>query len=291
MGQYVLSGSQNFLLHKRITQSLAGRVGILRLFPFNYGELPIVEEERSLEEVIYHGFYPSLFDRKIPPHLFYPNYIDTYLRRDIQDLINPGNITQFYKFLQLCAGHVGQIINYSALANSMGVSLPTVKNWLSILEQSYIVFQLVPYFKNFNKRVIKRPKLYFYDTGLACNLLGMEDVKEVYNYYQKGALFENLVIAEIFKQDYHSGKRPYLYFWRDNHGDEIDLLRSNANSIKLLEIKSTQTLMTHHFKGIAKFQRLLENESAEFFMAHGGEETMTRSSGVKVLSWRNLSEF
>lgn len=173
----------------------------------------------------------------------------------------------------------------------MGLSLPTVKNWLSILEQSYIIFQLSPFYKNYNKRVIKRSKLYFYDTGLVCNLLGMRKSEEVYGYYQRGALFENLVIAEIFKQDYHRGERPNLYFWRDNHGDEMDLLRDYANLTKLLEIKSTQTLMPNHFKGISKFQKLLEKENTEFFMAYEGDQAMTRNKGAKVLSWRDLSEF
>jgi len=292
MGQYILSGSQNFLMRKNISQSLAGRVGILRLLPLTIQELTKAGiEERSLNETIFTGFYPRLFEANLPSTIFYQNYIDTYLQRDVQELVKPENLTQFLQFLKLCAGHAGQLINYSALSNSMGITLETVKNWLSILEQSYIIFRLTPYFKNFNKRLVKKPKLYFYDVGLACHLLGMKSPDNVDSYYQKGALFENLVIADIAKSDFHDGNKPNLYFWRDSNGNEMDLLRDDFNTPKLLEIKSTKTLMPHHFKSVAKFQKLFQNESADFFMAYGGDKPMVRSSGVKVLSWRNLSEF
>ena len=291
-GQYILSGSQNFLMRKNITQSLAGRVGILRLLPFTLRELMTLNlGYESLEENIFRGFYPGLFDAQIPPTVFYDSYIETYLHRDVQELVNPKNLTQFHNFLQLCAGHVGQLINLSKFSNNIGISLATVKNWLSILEQSYIIFQLAPYYKNFNKRIIKKSKLYFYDTGLVCNLLGMKQVDDVRNYYQKGALFENLVIAEIMKSDFHKGTRPDLYFWRDSHGNEMDLLRDAANLIKVLEVKSTKTLMSNHFNGINKFRNLFQHQETKFYLAQGGDEEMTRNNGTQVLSWRDLREF
>lgn len=292
-GQFILSGSQNFLLHKRITQSLAGRVGILRLFPFTYQELAAAMIERqSMEETLYKGFYPRLFDRKIPPIIFYPNYIETYLQRDIQDLINPGNLSLFHRFLKLCAGHIGQLINYSQLANSLGVQVSTVKNWLSILEQSYTVFQLFPYHNNFNKRVIKSPKLYFYDTGLACNLLGMQKQEKLASYYQKGALFENLVIAELVKQTHSQGKRPHFYFWRDSNGNEINLIQESLQGLQVLEIKATRTLQQKHFKTISKFQSFLQGQNARFYLVHGSDESpYIRQENIQVLSWRDLDGF
>lgn len=292
-GQYVLSGSQNFLLHQNISQSLAGRVGISRLLPFSYNELKAAEVEKvSMEETIYQGFFPGLFDLKIPPHLFYPNYVETYLQRDVQDLINPGNLSQFHRFLQLCAGHVGQLINYNALSSAMGVNVATIKSWLSILEQSYTIFQLFPFYKNFNKRLVKTPKLYFYDTGLVCNLLRMKDSQNVHTYYQKGALFENFVIADIAKQAFHKGERPELYFWRDNHGNEMDVVKETIEGMQMLEIKSTRTLAGHHFKGVNKFKRWLNDQPVKFFMAYGGDDKPhTRENGIEVLSWQDLDQF
>ena len=293
MGQYVLSGSQNFLLHKNISQSLAGRVGILRLLPFSYNELKATAlKATTMEETIYKGFYPGLFDVAIPPHLFYPNYIETYLQRDVQDFINSNNLSQFHRFLQLCAGHIGQLVNYNAFANAMGVSVSTIKNWLSILERSYTIFQLFPYYKNFNKRLVKTPKLYFYDTGLACNLLQMKNSQNVHSYYQKGALFENLVIADIAKQAYHRGERPNLYFWRDNHGNEMDVIKETAEGIRMLEIKSTRTLASRHFKGVAKFQKWLKDQAVRFFIVYGGDDqTHIREDGITIISWRDLEQF
>lgn len=292
-GRYILSGSQNFLLHKSISQSLAGRVGILRLFPFTNEELKVTQEEQlSMEATLFKGFYPRLFDRNIPPTVFYPNYIETYLQRDIQDLINPGSLSIFYKFLQLCAGHIGQLVNYSQIANSIGVNLKTIKSWLSILEQSYTVFQVFPFYNNFNKRIIKTPKLYFYDTGLACNLLGMKSSRDITTYYQKGALFENLVIAELVKQKHSRGERPNFYFWRDSNGNEMDLIEETLDGLHLLEIKATRTLRSKHFKTINKFQDWLNEYQTQFYLLYGGDEPPhTRNNNIKVISWRDAEYF
>lgn len=291
-GQFILSGSQNFLLHKHISQSLAGRVGILRLFPFSCQELDAANMlDKSMEETLFKGFYPRIFDQHIPPTLFYPNYIETYLQRDVKDQINVQNLSTFQQFLQLCAGHIGQLVNYSQLANAMGINIATVKSWLSILEQSYTVFRVSPYHSNFNKRIVKSSKLYFYDTGLACNLLRMKRSQEVISYYQRGALFENLVIADLVKQLHSQGERADLYFWRDNHGNEIDILQDMGSSLKLIEIKATRTLGQKHFRNIRKFQRWLSEKNTEFFLVHGGDDRPYQRNEVQVLSWRNLDLF
>ncbi|HFA52158.1 MAG TPA: ATP-binding protein [Bacteroidetes bacterium] len=291
-GQFILSGSQNFLLRKNITQSLAGRVGMVRLFPFSYQELVRSEVPPvSMEETIYRGFYPALFDTGIPPALYYPNYIETYLQRDVSSLITPKNMGQFQRFLRLCAGHVGQLVNYNSLANKVGVSLPTAKNWLSILEQSYIIFQLSPYFRNFNKRIVKTPKLYFYDTGLACHLLQMRSAADVDVYYQKGALFENMVVAELFKQAYHRNQRPNFYFWQDSNRNEIDLLWEELPALKLLEIKASRTLMPRSFKNLQKMSVALGEQPHELNLVYGGDEDQIRQGGnVNVVSWRHLGQ-
>ena len=210
-GRYILSGSQNFLLRKGITQSLAGRVGIARLFPLDFQEMAGAgRRPDDYETAIYKGFYPAQFDTGVPARLFYPSYVASYLERDVSGLITSANLQTFRRFLQLCAAFAGQLLNYSAIANATGVSVPTIQNWFSILEQSYLVFRLPPYFRNFGKRITKSPKLYFYDTGLLCYLLGMESAADVFRYFQFGALFENLIIADRVKWMQHDGKETRL---------------------------------------------------------------------------------
>ncbi len=290
-GQFILSGSQHFLLKENISQSLAGRVGILRLLPFSYPELKdgMIPPVR-LEETIYRGFYPALFDSDIPPHLFYPNYIETYLERDVGGLISPKNLGLFQRFLRLCAGQVGQLVNYNSLANKVGVSLPTIKSWLSILEQSFIIFRLPPFYKNFNKRITKTPKLYFYDTGLVCHLLQMQSPSDVDTYYQKGSLFENLVISDIFKQTWHHNQRNNYYFWQDSNRNEIDLLWEKQLSINLLEIKASHTIMPRHFRNLQKMSKTLGEEKHQLNLVYGGDDAFVERNGTQVYSWRNLAK-
>lgn len=221
----ILSGSQNFLLAEQISQSLAGRVGIFKLLPFSMAELKSAQLlGHSFEKVAYTGFYPRIFDQKIHPEDFYPNYVQTYVERDVRQLTQVSNLNTFSTFLKLCAGRAGQLLNLSELSNDIGVAVNTVKSWINILESSYIVFRLYPHYQNFNKRLIKMPKLYFYDTGLLNYLLGVREYMQIQTHFAKGAIFENLIIAELLKQRYHNGKEPNLYFWRDHKGREIDLL-------------------------------------------------------------------
>lgn len=291
MGQFILSGLQNFLLMQNITQSLAGRVALLRIFPFTFpemhaGKLPL----GNLENVIFTGFYPSIFDRQLEARDFYPNYVETYLERDVQSVIMPGNMRQFQTFMRLCAGHVGQLVNYSSLADGCGISVPTAKTWLSVLERSYILFLLQPYHRNFNKRLVKTPKIYFYDTGLACYLLNINDPAFVGTYYQKGSLLENLIIAELVKQAYHLGMRPAYHFWRDNHQNEIDLIWEENLKMNLLEIKYSQTLSGHFFAPFHKFKSFSGIEPEKQILVYGGTQHLKRE-GIDIRGWRETGQW
>jgi len=243
MGEYILTGSQHFLLMEKVSQSLAGRVGIFNLLPFSMLELSGGGITfNNYRECIWKGFYPALYDRNMEPEEWLPEYVETYVERDIRQIINVSDLATFRSFMRLCAGHIGQLVNFSSIANQIGVSYQTVKKWLSVLKTSFVIFTLQPHHVNFNKRLVKSPKLYFYDTGLACFLLGINKASQLDNHYHKGALFENLMIAEIIKAYYNEGKRPSLFFWRDNSGNEIDLLIESATQIKVVEFKSSKTI-------------------------------------------------
>lgn len=284
VGRYILSGSQNFLLRQNITQSLAGRVGIARLFPLDMEELKVVNLlPKSYEEAIFKGFYPAQFDTGIPPRLFYPSYVSSYVERDVSGLISANNLNTFKRFLQICATYAGQLINYSAIAASVGVSVPTIQSWFSVLEQSYLVFRLPPYFRNFGKRIIKSPKLYFYDTGLLCYLLNMRSTQDVINYYQLGALFENLIIAERMKIGHHRGEEPRLYFYRDSNQLEIDLLEDSASGIILTEIKANRTFKSNMLSNLDKVAAITQQPTQKQ-LVYGGDTTF-EVMGAQVIPW------
>ncbi|WP_211208401.1 ATP-binding protein [Belliella baltica] len=225
MGSYVLSGSQNFHLMQSITQSLAGRVAIFKLFPLDHLELSSAGllQDEFLDNLV-KGYNPAIYHRDIPTKIFYSNYIQTYINRDVSELIAIREMRLFQNFLSLCAAHAGQLLNLNALANECGITQPTAKAWLSALEQSFITFQLYPYYKNFSKRVLKTPKLYFYDTGLLCHLLKISSAEKLLIHPFKGALFENMMIAEYVKQMHHANNVEDIWFWRDSGGNEVDLL-------------------------------------------------------------------
>ena len=250
MGQFIFSGSQNFHLMHNITQSLAGRTAIFRLFPFDFQELKsagLLQNDYTAH--LLKGFYPAIYNRNIRPVDFYPNYIETYIQRDVSELLAIQDMSLFRKFLALSATRAGQVLNMSSLAKEVGMSMPTVKAWLSALENSHVVFLLQPYYNNFSKRVIKSPKLYFFDTGLLCNLLRISDVSQIDNQAIKGALFENMIVSEYVKKKYHRNKRQTdLWFWRDSHGNEVDLLIDKPQETEIVEIKATQTLMPELFR-------------------------------------------
>ena len=288
--KYVLSGSQNFLLSAQISQSLAGRVGILKLMPFSMTELRNADLLlKSFDQVAYCGFYPRIFDQSISPEDFYPNYLQTYVERDVRQLTQVGNLNTFSTFLKLCAGRIGQLLNMSELANDAGVTVNTVKSWISILEASYIVFRLYPHHKNFRKRLVKMPKLYFHDTGLLSYLLGLKEASQVQLHFARGAIFENLIITELMKQSYHSGNEPSLYFWRDHKGKEIDLILEDGTSLIPVEIKSGSTKKGDYFSGLDYWNKLSGNSPDNSYVIYGGNEKQVRSNG-KLLSWQSMSE-
>lgn len=288
MGQFILSGSQNFHLIKNITQSLAGRVALFKLFPFDFNELK-AQNLLSTDylEAMIKGFYPAIFDRDIPSKSFYSNYIQTYVERDITELINIRDIRTFRIFLSMCASRAGQLLNLNALANECGITQPTAKSWLSVLESSYILFLLQPYHENFDKRVIKSPKLYFYDTGLLCNLLKIKDVNQIQSNSYKGNLFENLIVSEFVKQNYHQNLMRDFWFWRDSAGHEVDLIIQDDELLNVIEIKSTKTISKDLFKGLSYFQDLAKEKVKTNSIIYAGLENQKRSTG-NVVSWFDL---
>lgn len=288
MGQFVLSGSQNFHLIKSITQSLAGRVALLKLLPFDFDELKTAELlENNWKSLILKGFYPPIFDRNLDYSFFYSNYIQTYIERDVAELTKVHSFKQFNNFIGLCAARTGQLLNISNLAKSCGISQPTAKAWLSILESSYIIFLLPPYFENFNKRIVKSPKLYFYDTGLVSFLLGLRHESDLVNQTLTGSLFENLIIANIFKTNYHKNLLKSYWFWRDSKGNEIDLLSKSGNNFDIFEVKSTETVLPKLFKGMKYFEEITNGKINNKTLIYGGDENY-KMSGYKISSWNNI---
>lgn len=288
-GEFILTGSQNFLLSEKISQSLAGRAAITELLPFSYKEIKEAGRASSSPfEMIYKGFYPRLYDRDIDPLSWYKSYIKTYVERDLRQLTNIIHLKEFDLFLRLCAGRIGQLINLSSLSIECGVSHNTIKQWLSILEASYIIFFLKPHYKNFNKRLVKQEKLYFYDTGLASYLLGIQSAQDLILHYMKGSLFENYVIAELMKTSFNQGQDPHLYFWRDNHGHEIDALIEKGTTLLPIEIKGGQTLSESFFKGLRFWLDL--SSSSKGYLIYAGEEAQKRSEGIEVLSWQDVDK-
>ena len=289
MGQYILSGSQNFHLMQNITQSLAGRVALFKLLPFDISEM---QEANWLNEDyavnLQRGFYPAIYDRTIPSKVFYSNYVQTYVERDLSELIHVKDLKQFRNFISLCAARAGQLLNLSSLANECGISQPTAKSWISVLESSYIVYQLQPYFSNFNKRVTKSSKLYFYDTGLLCFLLKLNDAESVKLSALKGSLFENYVINEYMKKNYHNNLLLDLWFWRDAVGHEVDLIWQNSELINLVEIKASETIMTDMFKGLTYFEKLKPDLIQSKTIVHTGLFSQNRTLG-KVMSWKEIA--
>lgn len=288
MGMYILTGSQNMELMEAVDQSLAGRVGILTLLPFSHEEMfragilpPNIDQE------IFNGAYPSIYDRTIDPTDYYPNYIKTYIERDVRQMKAIGELSKFRKLLKLCAGRIGQLLNKSSLAVECGVTSPTIDSWLSILEESYILYFLRPDYNNFSKRLVKSPKLYFYDTGLACSLLEIKNVTQIRSHYLRGGLFENMVINEFYKRAYNRGIEPSLSFWHDSSGYEVDLIQTEAEKQYGYEIKSGATFSKEFFKGLNYWGKLSGAGPQQKNVIYGGEQTMQTSDG-KAIAWNKL---
>ena len=288
MGHFILTGSQNFLLLENITQSLAGRVILFKLLPFDFTEL---KNEKILlsnwKEQAIKGFYPAIYDRDINPSIYYANYIQTYIQRDVSQLINIHDFTKFNNFIKLCAGRTAQLLNINHLAKDCGISPPTAKSWLSILEKSYIIFLLKPYYENFNKRVIKSPKLYFFDTGLVSYLLNIKKAKDI-SEHQKGHLFENLIVAEKEKQNQHQYLLYEYWFWRNSKGVEVDLLYKKGTKFVLYEIKSSKTIQSKMIKGLNYFDELTQRKTKSKIIIYAGDRNQKRTH-FKIERWNNIT--
>lgn len=283
-GQFVLTGPNQLLLEEKITQSLAGRVSILRLLPLSLKELKSCRKVKSLDEILFKGFYPCLHAEKIRASKWLDNYIETYIDKDVRLIRNVANLSKFNTFLKMCAARAGQLVNLQSLANDCGNTQNSIKSWLSILESSFVVKRLYPYYKNFNKRLVKTPKIFFYDTGVLCRLLSIKSHKELANHALKGAIFENFVFAEIEKHYFNQGEKPPLYFWRDR-GCELDFLIEDEK-LKIVEVKSGKTINSEFFKNIEHFIKNMD-PAAQAYLIYGGKESQPRKS-ADVLSWDEM---
>ena len=289
-GYFVLTGSQNFLMNEAITQSLAGRIGILTLLPLSINEFTLnkILADNS-NQLIVTGCYPRLHTDNFTPDEFYPSYIQTYVERDVRLLTNVENLGIFKKFMKLCAGRVGQLLNISDIATNCGISQKTAKKWISILEASYIIFLLQPYHCNFNKRVTKTAKLYFYDTGIVCSLLGIKQAIDLENSTFRGHLFECLIIADLFKQYCNQGTTPPLYFWRDKNGFiEIDCIIEDGEKLIPIEIKSGRTIVADFFNSLKKWNSI-SKATASGYIVYAGNEVQTRNNGI-VIGWKHSGD-
>ena len=278
--QYMLTGSNNFLLQQSITQSLAGRVGYLNLLPFSLSEIKGIAP-KTIHGKLFKGFYPPLYDKPFETQKWFLNYIRTYIERDVRQLRGIDNLITFERFVRLCAGSVGQLLNKNALAIEVGVDGKTIESWIGVLEASFILFRLQPHHNNFNKRIVKMPKLYFYDVGLASALLGVQNENQLKTHPFKGNLFENMVVVELLKQRFNKGKSNNLYFWRNSRGNEIDIIIDHFEELTPIEIKSGKTITNDYFKGLNYWNNLTGFVGGK--VIYGGEEYQKRSHDFEVI--------
>ncbi|MBX2967422.1 MAG: ATP-binding protein [Cyclobacteriaceae bacterium] len=287
-GKFILSGSNNFLMLEKITQSLAGRIGYLDLLPFSYPEiLRINNYPKEINDLLFRGGYPAVAYEGVDAKFWFPAYVRTYVERDVRQIKNISDLTTFQRFMFLCAGRIGQQLNLSSLAIECGIDHKTAQSWLSVMQASYIVHLLQPYHKNYSKRVIKSPKLYFYDTGLACYLLALESANNLVNHTMRGALFENFIVNELLKMRLNEGLRSNLFYWRDVSGHELDLIIDKNPEPVAIEIKSGMTLNTEYFKNLYFWNKL--NPESQKILIYGGDESFRYNDMCEVVSWRTLS--
>ena len=288
-GMFILTGSNNFLLNKSISQSLAGRVAYVNLLPFNYPEIKEIIHDYNEQDLMLNGFYPPVYDQKIPFELWYSNYIRSYIERDVRQIKNINNLVHFERFIRLLAGYTGQELNYHALSVEIGIDIKTVQSWIAVLEQSFIVHLLKPYYKNYNKTITKRPKLYFYDTGIVCSLLGISSKQVLNSHPLKGAIFETFVVSELIKYKSHVASSAGFYYWRDKTGREIDLIIEDENKAVPVEIKSGKTVQDYFFKNIRYWMKLTGNEKG--FLVYTGDISQKRSDGTEAVNWKSIYDF
>jgi uncharacterized protein len=287
-GQFIITSSQSLLLSEKVSQTLAGRTAILKLLPFSLSELQALEKFSGdhYTNWLFRGFYPRIYDQEMQPADFYPFYYETYLQRDVREIQNVRDLTLFSNFVKLCAGRVGQLVDYTSLANDAGVSVNTARGWLSVLEASFVIVLLHPWYKNLGKRIIKSPKLYFVDVGLASFLLNIHDAEQLTNHYLKGNLFENLILLELLKHRFNQGQLSNLHFFRDSNKNEVDCIIEELD-IKAVEIKSAMTFSNSFIEGLETFVKSSEIDRMNGYVVYGGDK-MFMFKGFQVISWRNL---
>ena len=300
-GRFILTGSQQFLLNEKISQTLAGRIAKLTLLPLSLAELlqrpsqtlwlknklkKVSAPKKSLYEVLINGLYPRIYEKKLDPKQFYREYVDTYLTRDLQQLINVGDLRTFQNFLRLLANRCGQKVNLTSLGNDLGISHTTIKRWLSILEASYVIILLEPYYNNFNKRIVKSPKIYFLDTGLLCYLLRVKK-EELPFHSQRGGIFETFVISELYKNYYHHDQSAPLYFWQEHSNREIDVIIDEGEKLYPLEIKSSQTISSAFFDNLNYWLKTSKSSDGGY-LVYGGEEWQKRNN-INIIPWYGIT--
>jgi len=282
-GRFILTGSNQFLLMKGVSQSLAGRISIHRLLPFSLEELETSRyKPESLDHLLYKGGYPRIYDQNLDSRDWLSNYLETYFEKDLKDFIQVSDLHAFRKLLMLLASSCGQLVNLSSMGNSIGVSHNTVKAWIGALESSYLIFLLQPYYNSYQKRIVKSPKVYFYDTGLVSTLLKIRESSQLSNHYIRGALFENWVIAEYVKSQFNRGLVADCYFWRDHTGNEVDLLIETADKPFPVEIKSGKTVKREFFKGLEHFEKAAGTSRSG--LIYGGDQNQERNN-TSIIAW------
>ena len=288
-GMYVLTGSHNLLIMQSISQSLAGRTALLSLAPFSVSELRSENLlPQTTNEMLFKGSFPRIYDKQIEATDFYPSYIKTYIDRDVRILRNITDYSAFTRFLKLCAGRCSQILNVTALAEDAGITRKTAEAWLSVLEASYIIYMLKPYYKNFGKRIIKNPKMYFYDTGLVSSLLGITNSEQIETFYMRGALFENFVVSELLKRRLFAGKSDELYFWRDSNGVEIDVIEEDNLELKAYEIKASETMNTAFFSNIKKIKEIASLKAENTAVIYSGKSLPATKESGAYICWKEI---
>ncbi|MEZ5196983.1 MAG: ATP-binding protein [Bacteroidales bacterium] len=287
-GMYILSGSQNFLVMEKISQSLAGRSAILSLLPFSYPELAAANVVSDTNQMVVNGFFPRLFQTVENVSLFYKSYINTYVERDIRQLANIGSLNDFIRFMKLCAGRCGQLLNLSSLATEAGISYNTCKSWLSYLTTGYVVKLIQPHHQNFSKKIVKTPKIYFTDTGLLCHLLGIDSRETLAIHAMRGAIFENLMYGELLKSRNNIGSDQDIFFWRDNHGTEIDFLLEKSTKIYAIEVKSGMNFHDTYLGNLIKYRKYNPDVEKLFLIYDGSIER--EINGIQLINWTNVSK-
>jgi len=285
-GRFILTGSHHFLLMRDVSQSLAGRTAILTLLPLSLPEIESENRSLSVNSLMHRGFYPRLYRQPIEPYSMLRDYFQTYVERDVRSLLRVQDLHTFETFVRLCAGRVGQLLNLTSLANDTGIAPTTARDWISLLETSFVVFRMNPYHANINKRLIKSPKLYFHDVGLAAYLCGIEEERHLETHPLRGQFFENLVVVDLLKRRFNSGRDNRLCFYRDSTGNEVDLLYPIGPDFLPIEIKAGRTISAEHFKGIKKFEEVRTDKSRGGMVVYGGEEVQQRTAGTVTGIWR-----